>query len=63
MQAINKRVIPVEGYIMNVCHLGKGDLESLDKIVKDKLRQVNKHGKHASDERNIIIIIMFSVTM
>ena len=25
---------------MNVCHLGKGDLESLDKIVKGELRQV-----------------------
>ena len=36
---------------MNVCHLGKGDLESLDKIVKDELRQGDKHGKHASDKR------------
>ena len=27
VKAINTRVIPVAGYIMDVCHLGKGDLE------------------------------------
>ena len=51
IQAVSTRVIPVAGYIMNVCHLGKRDLGSLDKIVRDELRQVNKHGKQASDER------------
>ena len=51
MQAISTRVIPVAGYIMNVCHLGKGDLESQDQIVNDEFRQSNKHGKQASDER------------
>ena len=36
---------------MNVCHLGKGEVEELDKIVKDELRQVCNHGTQASDER------------
>ena len=31
MKAINCRVIPVAGYVMNVCNLGKGDLGELDK--------------------------------
>ena len=34
MKAINSRVIPVAGYVMNVCNLGKSDLDELDKIVK-----------------------------
>ena len=33
MKAINSRVVPVAGYVMNVCNLGKGDIEELDKIV------------------------------
>ena len=50
MKAINSRVIPVTGYIMNVCNLGKGDLEELDKMVKTTLREKGFHGKQASDE-------------
>ena len=38
MKAINCRVIPVAGYFMNDCNLGKGELEELDKIVKGALR-------------------------
>ena len=34
MKAINCRVIPVAGYVMNVVNLGKGDLDELDKSVK-----------------------------
>ena len=33
MKAINCRVIPVACYVMNVCNLGKGELDELDKIV------------------------------
>lgn len=51
MQAINTRVIPVAGYVMNVCKMGKGELDRLDKIIKEELRKVNFHGKQASDER------------
>jgi uncharacterized protein (DUF302 family) len=29
-KAINCRVVPVAGYIMNVCNLRKGDIEKLD---------------------------------
>ena len=51
MKAINCRVIPVAGYIMNVCNLRKGDLEQLDKSVKAILRDKGFHGRQASDER------------
>ena len=51
MKAINCRVIPVAGYIMNVCVIRKGELEELDKMVKDILRERNIHGRQASDER------------
>ena len=30
MKAINCRVISVAGYVMNVCNLGKSDLDKLD---------------------------------
>ena len=32
MKAINCRVIPVAGYVINVCNLGKGDLEEQLKV-------------------------------
>ena len=41
MEAINCRVIPVTGYIMNVCVIRKGELDELDKMVKDILRKEN----------------------
>ena len=34
MKAINCRVIPVVGYVMNVCNLRKGDLDELDMTVR-----------------------------
>ena len=51
VKAINCRVVPVAGYVMNVCNFRKGDLEELDKIVKTALRKQGFHGKQASDER------------
>ena len=36
---------------MNVCNLGKGNLEELDKIVKTTPREKGFHGEQASDER------------
>ena len=51
IRAINCRVIPVAAYIMNVCNLGKGELEELDMIIKRSLRQNGLHGKQSSDER------------
>ena len=32
MKVINCRVIPVAGYVINVCNLGKGDLEEQLKV-------------------------------
>ena len=43
MKAINCQVIPVAGYVMNDCNLGKGDLDELDMTVKSVLQ--------SSDER------------
>ena len=51
VKAINSRVVPGAGYIMNICNLGKGDIEELDKIVKTTLRKQGFHGKQASNER------------
>ena len=39
MKEINCRVIPVAGYVLNACNLGKGDLDELDMIVKSLLRR------------------------
>ena len=54
VKVINCRVVPVAGYIMNVCNLRKGDIEELDMIVKTALRKEGFHGKQASDERSIV---------
>ena len=51
MKAINCRVIPVAGYVMNVCNLGKGELDKLDNIVKSTLRREGFHGQQLSDDR------------
>ena len=39
MKAINNRAIPVAGYVMNECNLGKGELDELEKIMKNILRR------------------------
>ena len=39
MKAINCRVTPVADYVLNVCNLGKGDLDKLNMIVKSVLRR------------------------
>ena len=49
MEAINCRVIPVAGYVMNVCNLGKGELVELANIVKSVLRREGFHGRQSSD--------------
>ena len=51
MKAINCKVIPVAEYIRNVCVIRKGELEELDKMVKDIVRERKFHGRQASDER------------
>ena len=38
MKTVNCRVIPVADYVMNVCSLGKGDLNKVE-IVKIVLRE------------------------
>ena len=51
MKEINCRVIPVAGYVMNVCNLGKGNLDELDVTVKKILRREGYHRRQSSDER------------
>ena len=51
IKAINRTVIPVSGYVMNVCTFTKQKLDELDKAIK-KIRRDNKmHGRQASDEQ------------
>ena len=51
MKASNCRVIPVADYVMNVCDLGKGDLDNLDKTVKSVFRREEFHGRQSSNDR------------
>ena len=51
IKAINRTVIPVAGYVMNVCIFTKQKLDELDKEIKQILRENKMHGKQASDER------------
>ena len=51
MKAINTHVLPVAGYVMNVCKISDTDLPELDIIVKRKLREKLYHGRLCSDER------------
>ena len=51
MKAIICQVIPVAGYVMDVCNLGKTDLEKLDMTVKSLLGEEEFHGRQRSDER------------
>ena len=39
-KAINSYVLPVAGYVMNVCKISETDLKDLDMIVKRKLRKI-----------------------
>jgi hypothetical protein len=51
IKAINTRVIPVAGYVINVCDFTKKQLDEIDKTIKQELRSKNMHGRQASDER------------
>ena len=51
IQTINKKVIPVAAYAMNVCKFSTGELDKLDQVIKRKLRQKNMLGRQASNER------------
>ena len=51
IKAINRTVIPVAGYVMNVCTFTKQKLDELDKAIKKILRDNKMHGRQASDER------------
>ena len=51
IKAMNRTVIPVAGYVMNVCTFTKQKLDELDKVIKKILRDNNMHGRQASDER------------
>ena len=51
MKAINCRVIPLAGYEMNVCNLGKGVLNELDMRVESVLQREGFHGRQSGDEK------------
>ena len=45
IKAMNRTVIPVAGYVMNVCTFTKQKLDELDKAIKQILRENKMHGK------------------
>ena len=47
IKAINRTVIPVAGYVMNVCTFTKQKLDELDKAIKKILRDNKIHGRQA----------------
>ena len=51
MKAINCRLVPVAGYLLNVCMLARNDLENLDKIVKNILKNEEFYRKKTSGEK------------
>ena len=51
IKAINKTVIPVAGYVMNICTFPKHKLDELDKGIKKILKDNKMHGRQASEER------------
>ena len=51
IKAINRTVIPVARYVMNVFTLTKQKLDELDKAIKKVLRDNKMHGRQSSDER------------
>ena len=51
MKAINYRVVSVAGYVMNVCNLGKSNLNELDLIGKSVIRRERFHERQSGDER------------
>ena len=51
MKPINCRVIPVAGYIMNLCVIRKEELKELKKMVKDILQERKFDGRQARHEQ------------
>ena len=51
VRAMNCRVIPLAGYVMNVSRLNKEDLVELDMIVKMELTERKLYGRQATNER------------
>ena len=51
MKSINCRVMSVAGYVMNVCNLGKWDLDELEMTLKSVFRREGFHERQSSDER------------
>ena len=51
IKAINKKVIAVAAYAMNICRFNFRELKELNQINKRELRGKDMLGKQASDER------------
>ena len=51
IKAINKKVIAVAAYAMNICRFNFRELKELNQMNKRELRGKNMLGKQASDER------------
>ena len=55
VRAINKKLIPVAAYPMNVCKFTDGELKELDQVIKRELRSKNMLGKQSSNDRLYLI--------
>ena len=49
ISAINVKVIPIAAYSVNVCKFSKGELNTLDRIIKRELKSKQMLGKQASE--------------
>lgn len=50
MPAVNIRVVLVASYIVNVWKLGRGNMECLNKVVKNEPWEANSLSKQTSNE-------------
>ena len=55
LRAINKKVILVAAYSMNVCKFTHRELKDLDQVIRRELRSKNMLGKQSSNERLYLI--------
>ena len=51
LRAINRKMIPVAAYWMNVYKFTDEELKELDQVIKRELRSKNMLGKQSSNER------------
>ena len=54
MKAITCRLVSAAGYLMNVCMMTRNDLENLDKIVKNILKNEGFHEQLCTKIKTVV---------